>query len=79
MHIIKGHFRDESGMLQVGTLMVDMLNSGLFFEVETGFRLEAKRYAITKEYEGVEITSPDAVWEFLPDDGELDRIGMPIQ
>lgn len=78
MHIIKGHYRNDSGALEVGTLMVDRVGKS-YIDAQGGFRLFAENYAVTSDTQGVQVTSPDAAFEFLPDAGELDRIGMPVK
>lgn len=77
MRIIKGHYRNDSGTLSIGTLMVDSVD-GRFFEAESGATLEARRYSVSNEIEGIEIISPDSCIEFLPNEGEAERIGMPV-
>lgn len=77
MVIIKGHYRDESGLLEPGELHLEM-RDGEWRGAFSGHRLRARRYAVCAGIEGVEITSPDSLTEFLPGDGELQRIGMPI-
>ena len=77
MHIIKGHYRNESGDLSIGTLLVEQAN-GKFRDAESGARLVANHYAVAQGITGIEITSPDSLIEFLPDAGEIDRIGMSV-
>ncbi|WP_220816079.1 hypothetical protein [Pseudomonas paralcaligenes] len=77
MHIIKGHYRDESGLLEAGELMVEKTENG-WRHPESWARLEAARYAVARGIAGVEITSPDSLTEFLPNEGECERIGMEI-
>lgn len=77
MHIIKGYYRNESGDLSIGTLMIDNA-AGKFCDAEGGFPLRASRYAVTADTAGIEITSPQSVIQFLPDAGEVERIGMPV-
>lgn len=82
MHILKGNYRNEQGLLERATLMVESANGG-FRDVETGEVYKAQEYKVT-DYTSIEIiserTSTDVVYTaFVPDAGECERIGMPIR
>lgn len=77
MNIIKGYYRTDSGALEIGTLMVERSGES-FVEAQSGFRLQAAQYAITRETSGVEVTSSDSLLQFVPATGELERIGMAV-
>lgn len=78
MYIIKGHHREESGLLTVGTLLVDKLPDGSFVTADSGHRLQASKFKVAPGIEDVEITSPDSTLEFLPAAGQIERIGMAL-
>ncbi len=82
MHIVKGHFRDESGLLEPGTLLAEKHADG-WRHPETLARMTAREYVVCRDHAGVatlgvEIDSPDAIWCFVPDPGECERIGMEV-
>ncbi len=82
MHIIKGHYRNEDGLLEPGRLMLEKVADG-WRSAEGLWRLEASKYVICRDSVGVasvgiEIASPDSMTNFLPDEGECERIGMVV-
>lgn len=77
VHILKGHYRNESGSLEVGTLVLHKDGSRLLDE--TGGIISAAEYKVAQGVVGTEIVSDRGVWEFLPDDGECERVGLPIK
>jgi hypothetical protein len=76
-HIVKGHYRQDGGYLERGTLLLEK-NGAVFRDTNLGGILTASRYKVTSDIAGIEITSSLGAWEFVPDDGECDRIGMPV-
>lgn len=77
MKIINGHYRDASGLLEPGSLHLEEFD-GQWRGAHSGHRLFARRYAVATGIRAIEITSPDALTEFVPDAGECERIGMPV-
>lgn len=78
MKIIKGHYRQSGGSLEIGTLMVGQRADGSFFDALEGGTLKAVAYKVTDGITGIEITSARSVFEFLPDAGECARVGIPV-
>lgn len=77
-HILKGHFRQGDGQLESGRLRLERTANGDFLD-RYQHKVSAWRYTIAGDLTGVQVESAGAVWEFLPDDGECERVGMPIQ
>ena len=79
MHILKGHWRDDQGLMTIGTLLVEK-KDGNFIVPDTGSRLYATAYAYCSDEDktAVEITGPHVAWYFAADRGECERIGMPV-
>lgn len=69
---LKGHYRDESGNLNHGRLLVSVDD----FSSHTGVSLSAHEYRIAGDNLGIEIRGLGD--NFLPDEGECERIGMPV-
>lgn len=79
-HVIKGHYREDDGTLEPGTL--DLLaEGGQFVDDAVGIRgvLIARRYPVCAGVTDIEITSSVGAWQFVVAEGECERIGMPIQ
>lgn len=79
MYKIKGHYREDDGTIEPGTLDVDT-KDGAFVCDEIGAigTLTARHYAEGGGNFSVQITSSVAAWKFVAADGECERIGMPI-
>lgn len=81
IRILKGNHRNEQGLLERTTLMVEPTNDG-FRDVVTGAMYKAQEYK-AGNVTVIEIiskdTSTDVVYTaFIPDAGECERIGMPV-
>lgn len=80
MRILKGHYRNQQGLMERSTLMVEPADGG-WRDVHTGGMYKAQEHA--DDPGAIEIidqwTDTDAVYRaFVPDAGECERIGMPI-
>lgn len=74
---IKGHYREEGGSLTPGSLtLIDMPDKGLC--AENGGTVRARRYQVTGEIEGLELYGDDIAFDFLPEEGECERVGIPV-
>ena len=79
MRILKGHYRTESGMLEIGTLHVEQTDGVWHLSYPSPrYPIKAERFAVCQGVTGIEITSAGGAWEFCPDEGECERIGMPV-
>lgn len=83
VRVIKGHRRTEGGSLEPARMVVICMPSrepGFFSEL--GEPLAARRFKAAEGVEPVELFCPDAPdssWpDFLPDEGECERIGMSL-
>lgn len=77
IRIIKGHYREEGGSLTPGSLtVIDMPGQGLCSE--NGGEVRARRYQVAGEIEGLELYGPDIAFDFLPNEGECERVGIPV-
>jgi hypothetical protein len=73
---LRGHWRQKGGSLAAGTFSV-MRDGADWFDGEGyGVPLIARRYQITPNISGIEIVGAG---EFLPDDGECERVHMPVR
>lgn len=78
MRIMKGHYRTESGVLEIGTLGVEQTDGVWHLCYPSPCDpIKAERITVCQGITAIEITGAGA-WEFLPDKGECERIGMPI-
>lgn len=78
MKILKGDWVSESGLLERGELMVELVDGNKITDVHDGVQLIVERYAVCDGVTGVSITSPMGAWEFSPDQSELDRVGLTV-
>jgi hypothetical protein len=73
MHSLSGHYRDGSGFLSPGRLLVEKTENG-FRDPETCEALCAREYRVSQSV--IEVEIPQAY--FVPSAGECGRIGMPV-
>ncbi|TWC12498.1 MULTISPECIES: hypothetical protein [unclassified Pseudomonas] len=77
IRIMKGHYREEGGSLTPGSLtLIDMQDKGVC--AENGGEVRARRYQVTGEVEGLELYGNEIAFVFLPDEGECERVGIPV-
>lgn len=72
MKILKGHHKDEQGILSIGTCNVDVDNQGQ----PRGEYGEPLTATIQKESYGEYEVISNGVWEFVADPGEFARCGI---
>lgn len=74
---IKGHYRDQGGSLNQGSLvLVDVPGKGIC--TEGGLQVRARRFRANDGVDGIELYGPDIGFDFLPDEGECEREGIPV-
>lgn len=77
VRVLKGHYREEGGSLTQGSLvLIDVPGKGIC--TEGGLQLRARRYKVATGVEGIELYGPEIGFDFLPDEGECERVGIPV-
>lgn len=79
---IQGHFREEGGSLSAGRLYLRRDAGGWYdpdmqLPGQPDIYVTARQYRITADIMGIEIEGCGGQ-PFLPDDGECERIGLPV-
>lgn len=75
--IITGHYRQEGGSLEPGRLLVLVDQDGTVLS-ESGGEIKARTYQAADGVKGVELHGNTIAFDFLPDDGECERVGIAI-
>jgi len=75
MNIIKGHHVKDGGILEAGRIFVDVIE-GSAICAETGSLLTATNYTETW---GSFTEISNGVWQFEPDSGECERVGIEVK
>lgn len=74
---IKGHFREGDGSLTEGKLMlIDVPGKGVCSE--GGLQVRARWFKDADGVDRTELYGPDMSFAFLPDVGECERAGIPV-
>lgn len=74
---INGHYREEDGSLTQGSLVfIDVPGKGIC--TEDGDQLRARRFKASSTTECVELYGSKIGFDFLPDEGECERVGIPV-
>lgn len=74
---IKGHYREEGGSLIEGSLVfIDVPGKGIC--TKDGAPLRARRVKVSSTTECIELYGPQMGFNFLPDEGECERVGIPV-
>lgn len=74
VRVLKGHYREEDGSLTQGSLvLIDVPGKAICTEEGPASRSSFKD---STGVEGVELYDLD--FEFLPDEGECERVGIPV-
>lgn len=88
-HLIRGHMRADDGTIGPRFALHVQTVRGRWHAVPGPEPIRAEAYAICDDLRGVQIVSDateaerrDGIgfaWEFLPDPGECERVGMPVR
>ncbi len=73
---LTGHYRQDCGSLESGILLVEKIGGRFYHAEGLASEIVATEFQVTDSIIGTEITG--TVFEFLPDNGECERIGMTI-
>lgn len=74
---IRGHYRDNDGSLTQGSLVfIDLSGKGIC--TEDGKQLRARCLKSSSSTECDELYGPEIGFDFLPDKGECERVGIPV-
>jgi len=74
---IKGHYREHDGSLTQGSLvLIHVPGKGIC--TEGGLKIRARRFKAADGVNRVELYGPDIGFDFLPDEGECEREGIPV-
>lgn len=74
---IRGHYREEGGSLTPGSLvLIEVSGKGVC--TEGGGLVRARRFKVAEGVECVELYGPEIGFEFFPDEGECERVGIPV-
>ncbi|OLU25535.1 hypothetical protein BVH03_17990 [Pseudomonas sp. PA15(2017)] len=74
---IKGHFREQDGSLNQGSLvLIDVPGKGIC--TEGGRQVRARRFRASDGVNRIELYGSDIGFDFLPDEGECEREGIPV-
>lgn len=76
VRIIKGHYQEDGGSLAQGSLvLIDVPGKGIC--TEDGSQLRARCYTVAG-VECFELYGVGVGFVFLPDKGECERVGIPV-
>lgn len=75
--IITGHYRQEGGSLEPGKLLVLVKQDGTVLS-ETGGAIKARSFVVTEDITSIELYGDTIAFDFEPDVGECERVGIPI-
>mgnify|MGYP000936596360 CR=1 FL=1 len=76
-YILMGDYETDGGLMERGRLIVHV-RDGKYTD-EYGAKISAAEiWVVRPKVKGIRVTCADSGWQFVPDAGECERIGLPV-